>query len=72
MLALLAKRLWFPDPRFAKADGLMAVSGDLSVPRLPRAIFELDKFHVPRSQARLLRKEVFRINGIVLCFGLCR
>ena len=84
MLALLAERLWFPDPRFAEADGLVAVGGDLSAPRLllayrsgifpwtvnpitwwspsPRAILELDKFHVPRSLARFLRKEVFRVT----------
>jgi leucyl/phenylalanyl-tRNA---protein transferase len=28
----------------------------------PRAIFELDKFHVPRSLAKFLRKEVFRVT----------
>ena len=84
MLALLAERLWFPDPRFAEADGLVAIGGDLSVPRLllayrsgifpwtvnlitwwspdPRAIFELDEFHVPQSLAKFLRKEVFRVT----------
>lgn len=82
--ALLAERLWFPNPRFAEADGLVAVGGDLSAPRLllayrsgifpwtvnpitwwspsPRAIFELDKFHVPRSLARFLRKGVLQVT----------
>ena len=31
---MLDERLWFPDPRRARADGLVAVGGDLSVPRL--------------------------------------
>lgn len=80
-MAFIGKRLWFPDPRSAGGDGLVAVGGDLSVPRLllayrsgmfpwtvnpvtwwspnPRAIFELDKFHVPRSLAKVIRKQVF-------------
>ena len=84
MLALLGQRLWFPDPRSAGADGLVAVGGDLSVPRLllayrsgifpwtvnpitwwsphPRAIFELESFHVPRSLARVLRHRVFNVT----------
>ena len=84
MLALLAERLWFPDPRFAETDGLVAVGGDLSAPRLllayrsgifpwtvnpitwwspePRAVFELDNFHAPRSLAKVLRKGVFEVT----------
>jgi len=84
VLALLAERLWFPDPRFAETDGLVAVGGDLSAPRLllayrsgifpwtvnpitwwspePRAVFELDNFHVPRSLAKVLRKGVFEVT----------
>jgi leucyl/phenylalanyl-tRNA--protein transferase len=80
----LSERVWFPDPESADAEGLVAVGGDLSVPRLraayrqgifpwtvnpitwwspdPRAIFELDRFHVPRSLARFLRKNPFEIT----------
>lgn len=32
--ALLSQALWFPDPRTADAEGLVAIGGDLSVPRL--------------------------------------
>ncbi|MEO8428952.1 MAG: leucyl/phenylalanyl-tRNA--protein transferase [Verrucomicrobiota bacterium] len=86
--AALTERLWFPNPRTAAATGpypgLVAIGGDLSVPRLllayrsgifpwtddpitwwspdPRAIFELDQFHVPRSLARVIRKGVFQIT----------
>ncbi len=82
----LGAELAFPDPRRAprrgRFAGLVAVGGDLSVPRLllayrsgifpwsddpltwwspdPRAIFELDRFHVPRSLARTLRSGRFR------------
>ena len=74
----------FPSPRLADAEGLVAVGGDLSVPRLllayrsgifpwtvepitwwspdPRAIFELDGFHVSRSLAKVIRQGVFRIT----------
>ncbi|MCS7338087.1 MAG: leucyl/phenylalanyl-tRNA--protein transferase [Verrucomicrobiae bacterium] len=84
MLFVLDKRIWFPDPELAEPDGLIAIGGDLSVPRLlaayrrgifpwtadpitwwspdPRAIFELDKFHVPRSLAKLIRKGAFQIT----------
>ena len=88
MSNVLTTRLWFPDPRSAakggEFDGLVAIGGDLSVPRLllayrngifpwtddpitwwspdPRAIFELDRFHVPHSLARVIRKGVFRIT----------
>jgi leucyl/phenylalanyl-tRNA--protein transferase len=88
MSTVLTTRLWFPDPRSAKKggefDGLVAIGGDLSVPRLllayrngifpwtdnpitwwspdPRAIFELDRFHVSESMARLVRKNVFQIT----------
>jgi leucyl/phenylalanyl-tRNA--protein transferase len=80
--ALLNERLRFPDPDAADPEGLVAVGGDLSVPRLllayrsgvfpwtvkpltwwspdPRAIFELDGFHVSRSFARTLRKGEFK------------
>jgi leucyl/phenylalanyl-tRNA--protein transferase len=81
-IAILDHRLRFPSPHSADAEGLVAVGGDLSVPRLllayrsgifpwtvapitwwspePRAIFELDRFHVPRSLARVIRKGAFR------------
>ncbi len=81
-IAILDHRLCFPSPQSADAEGLVAIGGDLSVPRLllayrsgifpwtvdpitwwspdPRAIFELDGFHVSRSLARVIRKEVFR------------
>jgi leucyl/phenylalanyl-tRNA--protein transferase len=74
--------LSFPDPRLADAEGLVAVGGDLAVPRLlaayragifpwttnpvtwwspdPRAIFELNGFHLSRSLARVLRQGVFQ------------
>jgi len=83
-IPLLDHRLRFPSPRLADAEGLVAVGGDLSVPRLllayrsgifpwtvdpvtwwspdPRAIFELDCFHVSRSLARVLRQGVFQIT----------
>ena len=81
---MLDERLRFPDPRLAEAEGLVAIGGDLSVPRLllayrsgiftwtvdpitwwspnPRAIFDLDRFHVPHSLARLVRKRSFEIT----------
>ena len=34
MVWLLDERLWFPDPREARNDGLLAVGGDLTAPRL--------------------------------------
>ncbi len=83
-VAILDERLWFPDPRKANPEGLVAVGGNLSVPRLllayrsgifpwtaapvtwwspnPRAILELDLFHVSRSLARTVRQEVFQIT----------
>jgi leucyl/phenylalanyl-tRNA--protein transferase len=85
--ALLDDRLWFPDPENAPRgthSGLLAVGGDLSVPRLllayrsgifpwsvnpitwwspdPRAIFELDQFHVSRSLAKVIRRNDFEIT----------
>ena len=50
MSTVLTTRLWFPDPRSAKQggefDGLVAIGGDLSVPRLLLAyrngIFSMD------------------------------
>jgi leucyl/phenylalanyl-tRNA--protein transferase len=85
---MLEKRLWFPDPEEALAGepfaGLVAVGGDLSMPRLllayrngifpwtgdpvtwwspePRAIFELNRFHIPRSLAKVIRRGVFRVT----------
>ncbi len=83
-ITLLDHRLRFPSPHCADPEGLVAVGGDLSVPRLllayrsgifpwtvdpltwwspdPRAIFELEGFHVSRSLGRVLRKGVFRIT----------
>ncbi len=76
--------LKFPDPRQANREGMVAIGGDLSVPRLllayssgifpwtvhpitwwspdPRAVFELDGFHVSRSLKRTLRKGNFRVT----------
>ena len=81
-ITILDHRLRFPSPHTADAEGLVAIGGDLSVPRLllayrsglfpwtvdpitwwspePRAIFELDGFHVSRSLARIIRQGVFR------------
>ena len=83
-IAVLNHRLQFPSPARADAEGLVAIGGDLSVPRLllayrsgifpwtvnpitwwspePRAIFELDRLHVSRSLARVIRRGVFRIT----------
>ena len=82
--AVLSGKLWFPPPSRADAEGLLAIGGDLALPRLllayrsgifpwtvapvtwwspdPRAIFELNQFHVSRSLARVLRQEVFRVT----------
>ena len=81
---VLDKRLRFPDPRLADVEGLVAVGGDLSVPRLllayrsgifpwtsepitwwspdPRAILGLERMHVSRSLAKVIRKRVFQIT----------
>ncbi len=81
-LVLLDRALSFPNPQRADEEGLVAVGGDLSVPRLllayrsgifpwtadpitwwspdPRAILELQEFHVSRSLSRVLRQETFR------------
>jgi leucyl/phenylalanyl-tRNA---protein transferase len=81
-LTILDNRLRFPSPGLADEEGLVAIGGDLSVPRLllayrsgifpwtvdpvtwwspePRAIFELDGFHVSHSLARVIRKGLFR------------
>jgi leucyl/phenylalanyl-tRNA--protein transferase len=83
-VAILDHRLRFPNPRQADAEGLVAVGGDLSVPRLvlayrsgifpwtvspvtwwspdPRAIFEMDGFHVSHSLCRVLRRGLFHIT----------
>jgi leucyl/phenylalanyl-tRNA--protein transferase len=37
MASLIDQRLRFPDPRLADAEGLVAIGGDLSVPRLLQA-----------------------------------
>jgi len=80
----LGQRLHFPDPRTADGEGLVAIGGDLSAPRLllayrkgvfpwtvnpitwwspdPRAVFELERFHVPRSLAKFIRKQPFEIT----------
>src|SRR5512137_1990491 len=82
--AVLDARLRFPDPRRADEEGLVAVGGDLSVPRLllayrsgifpwtaapvtwwspdPRAVFELDGFHISRSFARVIRRGTFEVT----------
>src|SRR6266436_4069718 len=84
MPVLLDQRLAFPSPLRANPEGLVAIGGDLSVPRLllayrsgifpwtddpitwwspdPRAIFELDGFHVSRSLSKAIRKEIFEIT----------
>ena len=84
MPALLTERLVFPSPSRANAEGLVAIGGDLSVPRLllayrsgifpwtvkpitwwspnPRAIFELDRFHLSHSLAKIIRKGIFEIT----------
>ena len=83
-MRILDQRLAFPNPRLADAEGLVAVGGDFSVPRLllayrsgifpwtaapitwwspdPRAIFELDRFHVSRSLAKLIHQGRFQIS----------
>jgi len=83
-IPILDERLRFPSPRLANPEGLVAVGGDLSVPRLllayrngifpwtadpvtwwspnPRAIFELDHFHVSHSLAKVIRKKTFQIT----------
>jgi leucyl/phenylalanyl-tRNA---protein transferase len=84
MRILTEKQSSFPDPRNATAEGLVAVGGDFSVPRLleayrngifpwtvdpitwwspdPRAIFELERFHVSKSLAKVIRQDVFQIT----------
>jgi leucyl/phenylalanyl-tRNA---protein transferase len=87
VITRLTDQLWFPDPRTAIGStraGLVAVGGDLSLPRLllayrsgifpwtanpitwwspdPRAIFQLDRFHVPHSLRKAMRKRVFQIT----------
>jgi len=81
---ILDARLRFPDPLLANAEGLVAIGGDLSAPRLllayrsgifpwtadpvtwwspdPRAIFELERFHVSHSLARAIRAQEFLIT----------
>jgi leucyl/phenylalanyl-tRNA---protein transferase len=83
-VTLLDRRLRFPSPELADHEGLVAIGGDLSGPRLllayrsgifpwtvdpitwwspePRAIFELDSFHVSHSLAKVIRQGVFRVT----------
>ena len=83
-ITILDERMAFPDPQSANAEGLVAIGGDLSVPRLllayrsgafpwtaepitwwspdPRAILELNRLHVSRSLAKVLRKSDFKIT----------
>ena len=83
-VAILDRRIRFPDARQANSEGLVAVGGDLSVARLllayrsgifpwtaapvtwwspdPRAIFELNQFHLSRSLARVIRHKSFEIT----------
>ena len=83
-MAILDQRLRFPDPERANAEGLVAVGGELSVPRLllayrsgifpwtaapvtwwspdPRGIFLLERFHISRSLARVIRQGVFTVT----------
>ncbi|MDB6016737.1 MAG: aat [Pedosphaera sp.] len=84
MQILTGEHCAFPDPRTATDDGLVAIGGDLSLPRLlaayrsgifpwtigpitwwspdPRAVFELDQFHVSRSLAKIIGKGVFQVT----------
>jgi leucyl/phenylalanyl-tRNA--protein transferase len=81
-IALLDGRMRFPSPDVADGEGLVAIGGDFSLPRLllayrsgifpwtvepitwwspqPRAIFELDHFHVSHSLAKVIRQGVDR------------
>jgi leucyl/phenylalanyl-tRNA--protein transferase len=83
-IAILNQRLVFPDPRGADSEGLVAVGGDLSLPRLlvaygggifpwtidpitwwspdPRAIFELNGFHLSHSLGRIIRQDYFQVT----------
>lgn len=76
--------LSFPNPATATPEGLVALGGDLSVPRLllayrsgifpwtanpiswwspdPRAIFNLEAFHVPRRLAQIVRQSPFTVT----------
>ena len=82
----LIDKILFPDVRFAEEDGLIAIGGDLSIPRLlaaysqgifpwysrgqpilwwspdPRFILFPDKFHLPESMNRKIRKNIFEIR----------
>jgi leucyl/phenylalanyl-tRNA---protein transferase len=84
MPTIVDQRLRFPDPRTADGEGLVAIGGDLSAPRLrlaygrgifpwtvnpitwwspdPRAVFELEQFHIPHSLAKFIRKQPFEIT----------
>ena len=83
-IGIVERRLQFPDPRGADSEGLVAIGGDLSVPRLllayrsgifpwtvkpvtwwspdPRAIMELDGFHVSHSLAKVIRRGDFEVT----------
>lgn len=80
----LDHRLRFPEPATASSEGLVAIGGDFSVPRLllayrsgifpwtvqpitwwspdPRAIFELDRFHISHRLAQVSRQRPFEIT----------
>jgi len=86
--AILDDSMAFPNPRAAvgrgEFAGLVAIGGDLSVPRLlsayrvgifpwttrpitwwspdPRGIIELERFHLPRSLRRVLRRRPFEVT----------
>jgi leucyl/phenylalanyl-tRNA---protein transferase len=84
MVYRLTEKPIFPDPRYARSDGLLAVGGSLRVPWLlhayrsgifpwtvnpiswwspnPRAIFNLEAIHIPRSLDRVLRKAEYRVS----------
>ncbi|MEW6160990.1 MAG: leucyl/phenylalanyl-tRNA--protein transferase [Verrucomicrobiota bacterium] len=84
MVTLLDQQLWFPHPNQANSRGLVAIGGDLSLPRLrlayrsgifpwtvhpitwwspdPRAVFEWDHFHIPRSLRQVLRRNPYRVT----------
>ena len=89
-ITILDNRLRFPEPQSANGEGLLAIGGDLSVPRLllayrsgifpwtaapitwwspdPRAILELNRLHVSRSLAKVLRKG-FRIYEVPISYA---
>ncbi|MBI3867870.1 MAG: leucyl/phenylalanyl-tRNA--protein transferase [Verrucomicrobia bacterium] len=84
---ILGTELRFPDPRHALRgdyEGLVAIGGDLSLPRLelayrsglfpwsinpitwwspdPRAVFDLDAFHIGRTLRKTLKRQRFEVT----------